>query len=321
MDPLISVIVPVYNAEKYLDRCVSSILSQTYKKLEIILVDDGSVDTSPEKCDAYAAEDERIKVIYKTNGGVCSARNAGLDACNGSYVGFVDCDDKIAPEMYEQLLYLCQEKCCVATVGVHNFDESGSVTIKRSFSDKLITKEEFISNILCRKDGSAVWNRLFPREVIGNARFDEQRLNEELLFWMSVICRVEKVAYSSFMGYYYYKSEGSLSRVFGKSVHDMVGNSKTVRQFVDSNFPSLAQKTEQFEIYQHMKFALACPSDYDRKKDPLCGEVSSYLRKNVFKGLKTPYFSKKDKIKLIAVAFFPKTVSKLIEKKNRKKYE
>ena len=321
MDPLISVIVPVYNAEKYLDRCVRSILSQTYKNLEIILVDDGSTDTSPEKCDAYAVEDSRIKVIHKVNGGVCSARNAALDVCCGSYIGFVDSDDKIAPEMYENLLSLCKEKGIVSTIGVYNFDESGSVTVKRSFSDKLITKEEFCSNILCRKDGCAVWCRLFPREVIGNSRFDDDRLNEEILFWMSVIKRINGVAYSTYMGYYYYKTDGSLSRIFGKSVHDMVGNSKTVRRFIDSNFPSLAQKTEQFEIYQHMKFMLACPSDYDRKKDPLYGEVSSYLRKNVFKGLKTPYFSKKDKIKLIAVAFFPKTVSRLIEKKNRKKYE
>ena len=101
----------------------------------------------------------------------------------------------------------------------------------------------------------------------------------------------------------------------------MIGNAKIVRQFVDNKFPSLSQKAEQFEIYQHMTFLFACPSDYDRKNDPLCGEVTRYLRKNILKGIKTPHFSKKDKIKLIAVAFFPKTVSKIIEKKNRKKYE
>lgn len=100
----ISVIVPVYNAEKYLDRCVESIVAQTYKNLEIILVDDGSTDNSPAICDAWAKKDSRIRVIHKKNGGVSSARNAGLDACTGDYIGFADADDWMEPDMYEVLI-------------------------------------------------------------------------------------------------------------------------------------------------------------------------------------------------------------------------
>ena len=103
-EPLISVIVPVYNAEKYIEKCVASIRAQTYRNLEIILVDDGSCDRSGELCEAFALEDSRIVVIRKENGGVASARNAGLDAMHGDYVGFVDADDWIDPEMYEVLL-------------------------------------------------------------------------------------------------------------------------------------------------------------------------------------------------------------------------
>ena len=102
---LISVIVPVYNVEEWLDECVSSIVKQTYTNLEIILVDDGSQDGCPKICDEWAKRDDRISIIHKQNGGLSSARNAGLDICNGEYVGFVDSDDTIECEMYKKMLH------------------------------------------------------------------------------------------------------------------------------------------------------------------------------------------------------------------------
>ena len=101
--PLISVIVPVYNVESYLKVCVDSILAQTYENLEIILVDDGSKDSSGKMCDEYAEKDARIKVVHKKNGGVSSARNKGLDVASGEYIGFVDSDDSTKPNMFEIL--------------------------------------------------------------------------------------------------------------------------------------------------------------------------------------------------------------------------
>ena len=103
-NPKISVIVPVYKVEKYLDRCVESIVNQTYKNLEIILVDDGSPDNCPVMCDEWAEKDERIRVIHKENGGLADARNAGMNIATGDYIGFVDSDDWIEPNMYEVLL-------------------------------------------------------------------------------------------------------------------------------------------------------------------------------------------------------------------------
>ena len=104
MSGVISVIIPVYKAEEYLERCVDSVLAQTYSNLEIILVDDGSPDNSGQICDRYAEKDSRVKVIHKKNGGVSSARNAGLDVATGEFVAFVDSDDFIAPDMYEKLM-------------------------------------------------------------------------------------------------------------------------------------------------------------------------------------------------------------------------
>ena len=104
MGELISVIIPIYNVEAYLDECIASVIAQTYSNLEIILVDDGSPDNCPQMCDEWAAKDSRIRVIHKENGGLSDARNAGIDIATGEYIAFVDSDDWIVPEMYEKML-------------------------------------------------------------------------------------------------------------------------------------------------------------------------------------------------------------------------
>ena len=109
VDKLLSIIVPVYKAEKHLDRCVESILSQTYGNIELVLVDDGSPDACPAMCDSWAKRDWRVRVIHKKNNGASSARNAGLDMASGEYIGFVDADDFVEPDMYETLVKIALE--------------------------------------------------------------------------------------------------------------------------------------------------------------------------------------------------------------------
>ena len=315
---LVSVIVPVYNSAPYLERCINSILSQSFSELELILVDDGSIDSSADICNYYADQDIRVKVIHKKNGGVCSARNAGLDACCGDYVCFLDSDDWLSPTAYENLLTLCHNDGIVATTGASLVTESGIDSPKRIFQDKRISQFEFVRNILCRKDGCSVCSRLFPREMIGNSRFHENKLNEEILFWISIMDRIKGVGYTSHIGYYRFHNEGSLSRCFGKSVHDMIRNAKEAEKYVKKAFPSLSKEAEQFVLYQHMNFLLACPVDYDRNNDPMYDEVLSYVRKHRLLGLMTPYFTKRDKLNLLSVSFFPRFVSQLREKKRKR---
>ena len=125
MENLISVIVPVYNIEAYLRKCIDSILAQTYTNLEIILVDDGSTDNSGEICNEYAAKDARIRVIHKGNGGLSSARNTGIDIATGKYIGFVDSDDYLAPDMYEKLLgAIVNNHADISVCNVHHVDEN-----------------------------------------------------------------------------------------------------------------------------------------------------------------------------------------------------
>lgn len=138
---LISIIVPIYNVENYIDRCVESITNQSYKNLEIILVDDGSTDSSGEKCDIWATRDRRIMVIHKENGGVGNARNAGMSYANGEWIGFVDSDDFVEPEMYEALYWGCVDNGAdLCMIGCALYENGRKIFLKK-YSGSVIKYE------------------------------------------------------------------------------------------------------------------------------------------------------------------------------------
>lgn len=196
----ISVIVPVYNVEDYLPKCLDSILAQTYQNLEIILVDDGSPDRSGEICDQYAERDSRVAVIHKANGGVCAARNVGLDAATGEMIGFVDSDDWIEPDMYEVLLEKMQEHG--ADIVQSGMESDGSKSV-----------EECLRRLVCM-DNIEVWRNLYRSEVIGSVRFSERlRSSEDLLFNYQVFKRARKCFYIGESKYHHCYVQGSLSDI------------------------------------------------------------------------------------------------------------
>ena len=173
--PKISVIVPVYKTEGLLDRCVESIVGQTYKNLEIILVDDGSPDNCPAMCDGWAEKDSRIRVIHKENGGVSSARNAALDIATGDYIGFVDSDDWIEPEMYLSLIQKISESGKnIALCSYYAVEISGERYECRCVADKeVLDKEDYFRFIVLGGDGGYIWNRLYRADIVKEVRFDE----------------------------------------------------------------------------------------------------------------------------------------------------
>lgn len=213
---LITVIVPVYKVEKYLRRCVDSILAQTYTNLEIILVDDGSPDNCGKICDEYAAKDSRIKVIHQENGGLSAARNAGLDIATGDYIGFVDSDDYIAPDMYEKLYAALKESD--ADISICNFqkvDENGK---------KLKTKEKIESGVLTNmqaltelqgKSGLCfivAWNKLYKSWVFDGVRFPVGRKCEDNYIAHILIHKSRKVALVEEELHCYLQREGSIMK-------------------------------------------------------------------------------------------------------------
>ena len=215
-DSKISVIVPIYKVEQYLDECVGSIVKQTYQNLEIILVDDGSPDGCPQKCDEWAKKDARIRVIHKPNGGLSSARNAGLDIACGQYIGFIDSDDWIASDMYESMLNnLLQADADIAYTASSHVYENGEISTAHLVSGvKLIMNagEAFKYINLPGYFGIAAWDKLLKREIIGDLRFPEDtKRDEDYGFAYATLDRAHTVVYDSSPKYFYRQTQGTLS--------------------------------------------------------------------------------------------------------------
>lgn len=187
MNPLISVIIPIYKVERYLNECVSSVVNQTYKNLEIILVDDGSPDRCPQMCDEWAEKDSRIKVIHKENGGLSDARNAGMDIATGEYVAFVDSDDYIAESMYEKLLegFLYSDTIGIVSCQIFS-DKDGIIEVFDKQWDVLqptiLNPCDFLNSKLLEETSHCVWNKLYRHDILKNIHFLKGRNNEDTLY-------------------------------------------------------------------------------------------------------------------------------------------
>ena len=214
--PRISVIIPVYKVEDYLDRCVRSVQKQTLSDLEIILVDDGSPDGCGALCDRYAAEDSRIKVIHKENGGLSSARNAGLSLATGEYIAFVDSDDHIEPTMYEVLLRALEEGeadlslCNYAFVDETNAADGRKPPLTDAVLDRRQVLERLGGDEAEQVYYVTAWNRLYKRSLWANLRFPEGKLHEDEFTAQQIYDRCEKVATVSQVLYRYVQRSGSI---------------------------------------------------------------------------------------------------------------
>lgn len=196
MKPLISIIVPVYNAEPYLVRCIESLIKQCYSHLEIILVNDGSTDKSGTICDTYATQDSRIKVYHIENGGSSIARNYGLSKSTGGYIGFVDSDDWTKLNMFQRLLdFAIQnnlkvvECSSIESTDFSSLDQNNTV-IKETIEEKEITIQRVIKN-----KRFAVWRRLYRKDIIKNKLFIEHILHQDVYYTMDILKSIDKLGF------------------------------------------------------------------------------------------------------------------------------
>lgn len=219
--PIISVIVPVYNVEEYLDRCIDSIINQTFKDFELILVDDGSTDNSGPLSDKLATKDKRIKVFHKENGGVSSARNIGLDNALGKYIAFCDPDDLIHPQMYEVLYKFAKDNDAECVVcNFENFSDFNNIKVQdiilenkyECFSGK--QAYEYIRLSDKRNMIGCVWNKLFLKSSIHNLRFDTSlSYGEDLCFVLTFLSTIESmIVLDDVFLYYYFIRNDSVMR-------------------------------------------------------------------------------------------------------------
>lgn len=224
----ISIIIPVYQVEKYIKRCLDSILSQTYSNLEIILIDDGSRDMSGKICDEYAIKDSRIKVIHQDNAGVSVARNKGLDICTGDYITFVDSDDFLEPFMYEKMMEKVTEYNCDVVMCDCVKDDGVAQTpythnIRAGFYDYNQLKEEYYPHLLMMENVEypatiSNWLLLFRREIASSIRYIEGvRYSEDLLFGVQLLYNAKSFYYMKDEYYYHYwMNNESASHTFKK---------------------------------------------------------------------------------------------------------
>lgn len=211
---LISVIVPIYNVEIYLDRCIESIVNQTYKNLEIILVNDGSTDNSLTICQKWAKKDNRIKVIDKENGGLSSARNAGLDIANGEYVSFVDSDDYIDKNIYDEMIKnIIITKSDIISCSIQEIQNNGNKINTLNKKDTILNSEECIKDLLFnhKRITPYAWDKLYKKDIIGSSRFIEKlKFGEDAPFAYDLLKKIKKYQTIDFIGYYYIRRDNSL---------------------------------------------------------------------------------------------------------------
>lgn len=211
--PLISVIVPVYKVEPYLDKCVSSIVNQTYKNLEIILVDDGSPDNCPVMCDAWAEKDNRIRVIHKTNGGLSDARNAGMSAATGELIAFIDSDDWIAPDMYEHLYQrLTEDNSDIAACGVQMVWENKTPSRMLTRAGNCVLNQEEAMRAIIEESWlkQPVWYKLYKTALVRDILFPKGKCHEDVFWSYQAVGKAKKVSISDHIGYYYLQHSGSI---------------------------------------------------------------------------------------------------------------
>ena len=209
--PLISVIIPVYDVEKYLRKCIDSVINQTYTNLEIILVSDTSPDNCEKICDDYASKDIRIKVIHKEKNGLSAARNAGIDIASGEYIGFVDSDDYIVDDMYE-LLYknIIKENADMSVCGFYDCFE-GEQPSKNKPKYLVADREEAMQEALVGDIRVNAWNKLYKAEIFDDIRYPVGKIAEDAFIIIDILMKCQKVVYTSEQKYYYCRRESGLS--------------------------------------------------------------------------------------------------------------
>jgi len=319
-EKLISIIVPVYNIEEYLPRCIESILKQTYTNLELILVDDGSTDKSGEICDRYARIDDRVRVHHKKNGGSSSARNAGILLAKGQYVGFVDSDDYIEKDMYKRMVEAAKESGCnIIQVARDEIDDKGNLmqAICEMPKEKICySAEEFMKELLLHIGDCSFCTKLLNRDLFNDAKFPEGVLNEDFHLLVKMLSTKEAVVSLPYLGYHVFyrigsntrkKDKNDFSRVYG----DNVDNADMVYELVLENFPSLKQIAVRFGLYQRMDYLLHIPISMMKKENEQYRAICKYVKKHWTDTVSSKFLTKKDKLYLTLFAIMPKGVRKI----------
>ncbi len=313
-EPIVSVVVPVYNVREYVTACVRSITAQTYKNLEIILVDDGSTDGSGELCDELAKEDCRIRVLHKSNGGLSSARNAGIEDAKGSFLTFVDGDDGLAARCVEQLMAVHMQTGADMTVGDFSRKEE-ALTPKGEERQTVFQAEEVICEMLKDKFPVSACAKLYKRELFAKLRFPEGWIYEDYALVPKVVAEANKVAYVCSNVYYYRLNLQSITGCdFNPKRMQFFQVAQEMERYFAEQFPRLLKKAK----LRHTRYAVSfyrqvAQSGFTDEK--IERELIRYVRKGIFKYCLFADAPISSKAYGIALSIMPKTAKKIMRKR------
>lgn len=319
---LVSVVVPVYNVERYLRRCIESILIQTYQNLEVILVDDGSPDNCPAICDEYAKEDARVKVIHKMNGGLSDARNIGMRAASGDYLMFVDSDDwleKNAVECLYQLLISCNAH--IAIGGMQRVEDQTNRILQTDFNGTKnvvsMTKDQAMKVFF--QNGCAAWGRLYRRNVHSGIEFPVGEINEDEAIVLFLLDRCNIVVQTNEIVYNYRcRAESITTTSFSGAKLAWYRHCISNLAWVEHNHPELIPYAKKrlctSILYSAHEIAIA-DQDYQEYLQPILVNLKLH-----YKDYKTLDWHYKERIKLWAWRYIPYNILRLLERKNLKRY-
>lgn len=291
--PLVSIIIPIFNTELYLEKCVESVLSQTYRNIDVILVDDESMDSSPQMCDNLQNKDGRIRVIHKKNGGLSSARNAGLkmvaDESQGlkvDYVTFLDSDDWIAPESIETLVDAATaHKADVVNMCYRTVREDGSIISEGSNNTRkcdIFSAEDFLKRMCYKLVSESSCIKLYKSSVIDNCIFEEGTLNEDFLFNSTLFLKDIFVVHIDYSGYYYLQRQGSTSRSgANKAFFDSIRNPYKLMKACENVKPELMPVFARVALFQIHCISLVLPYSFIFSKSTGFRDVKKVLHYSI----------------------------------------
>lgn len=306
--PLITVIVPVYNVEKTLERCVNSIIAQSYTTLEIILVNDGSTDHSGEICDSYKRLDKRIQVIHKRNGGLSSARNTGIDHASGTYMCFIDSDDWIHIDYVKTLYDLSIKYNADISSCECDMVSSEIVSLKKCTKEEaLLSKSDFWKLCLTNHSVSVyAWNKLYRKELFVHIRYPEGQLYEDIVPMFELVKEASIFAVTHQKLYYYFDNFDSISKGFFRIQDNAyIENWNSIEKSCLKTFPELTTEFSHRIIFAHFrllnKLAIT-PSD---EFIEYTNTYRQYLKNHFVQVIKDPYMDMRSKIQisLIIISF------------------
>lgn len=315
MNPRISIIVPVYKVEAYLNKCIDSILNQTFEDFELILVNDGSPDKCGEICEDYAKKDSRIRVFHKENGGQATARNFGIDVARGEYIGFVDSDDYIEPEMYEVLYNMCINDNCDMVNCSSKIYFNNKIKVNGNGEKVIHSKKEAMRVVI---EGllydECLWSKLIKKSVLKDLRMPVGIVYEDTAFVYKIVDKCERIGYIGIPMYNYIKREDStMDRAVKEIRTDAILVYKEMYEFVKNKYPDIADIVR-------LKLSNTCISIMNTiiKQDEFniyinkYREVSKVLNKNFYNNIKSKNYHKNEKILLLANKINPMLYKKLI---------